>query len=266
MRVGGVGGTVAARGGAAAAAVAGHGRSHGADGGAVRGGVRWPRARQLTRRELQAWTLKHPARMRWARTLLADAVWAGEADGNPFDGVRRPPRRGLKVVPPSVKDVADLAWGAGPHGDEVLVAAYSGLRLSELCRLRAGDVAGGHVTVLRKGGLVKTSLIFPPGREAVEGRRGRGDNLLFPRRDGRPQDRQSVNAWWCLRAPCSGRPRARPLPRSAALPCVVARGSGRERSRHSGPAGHADGGELARRRYVHPDPDVALDRIMGAVR
>jgi integrase len=218
----------------------------------------------LTRRELQAWTLKHPARMRWARTLLADAVWAGEADGNPFDGVRRPPRRGLKVVPPSVKDVADLAWGAGPHGDEVLVAAYSGLRLSELCRLRAGDVAGGHVTVLRKGGLVKTSLIFPPGREAVEGRRGRGDNLLFPRRDGRPQDRQSVNAWFLrarARAGLDG-VRFHDLRHFHASWLADQGVSDRDIAVQ---LGHADGGELARRRYVHPDPSVALDRIMGVV-
>lgn len=218
----------------------------------------------LGRGELQAWTLAHPARMRWARTLLADAVWAGVADCNPFDGVRRPPARSLKVVPPTVREVADLAWGAGEWAPFVLTAAYSGLRVSEVCRLTPGDVTPGRVKVLRKGGVVKTSIVFEPGRAALEAALPR-EGLVFPRADGRPHDRQSVNAWW---------QRAR---RRAGLEHVRFHDlrhfhaswlldQGVSKMDVAIQLGHEDNGELVGRRYGHPDRDVALERIMEVVR
>jgi integrase len=219
---------------------------------------------ELRRGELQAWTVAHPARMRWARTLLADAVWAGVAEGNAFDGVRRPPARRAKVVPPTAREVADLAWGAGEWAPMVLTAAYSGLRLSEVCRLTPADVTPGRVKVLRKGGAVKVSLVFEPGRAALEAAAASAGALIFPRADGRQHDRQSVNAWWCRARRRAGLEHVRfhDLRHFHASWLADQGVSDRDIAVQ---LGHADGGELARRRYVHPDPDVALERIMEAV-
>ena len=150
----------------------------------------------LTRGDVAAWALAHPANARYARTILADAVWAGKLDVSPFEGVRVPRGSGSAGVALSEADVRALCASAiDPHLRLLIqVCAYSGLRLSEALALEARDLDGDVVHVRDgKGGREGHAILFEPALSALQHcgvRAGR----VFPA----GWDRHSVNRMWRL--------------------------------------------------------------------
>jgi integrase len=217
----------------------------------------------LRRDALVLWALERPTAMRYARTILADAVWAGLIDSNPLTGVRRSTRE-LAVEPPAAEDVERLvALAPDPLDRMILVAAYSGLRVSEVAALEVRDVTLGAPARLHvrcgKGGYARTSLLFAPG---VAGLAGMPDvGRVFRRPVSRlGWDRKSVNRMWLRVREEAGLPECRfhdlrhfhatwLLDRGASDLDVAVQ------------LGHRDGGELVRRRYGHPSSDLALGRL-----
>jgi integrase len=217
----------------------------------------------LRRDSLVLWSLERPGAVRYARTILADAVWAGLIESNPLVGVRSSAAE-LRVDPPTVADVDRLAALAPePLGRMILVAAYSGLRVSELAALEARDVTPGWPARLHvrcgKGGHERTSLLFGPGMAGIGSLPDVG--RVFRRPVSRVGwDRKSVNRLWVRIREEAGVPDCRfhdlrhfhatwLLDRGASDLDVAVQ------------LGHRDGGELVRRRYGHPSSDLALGRL-----
>jgi integrase len=195
-------------------------------------------------------------------------VWAGLIDSNPLTGVRRSARE-LTVDPPTVADVARLvALAPEPVDRMILVAAYSGLRVSELAALEARDVEPGWPARLHvrcgKGGFERHSLLFGPGIAGLEGMPEVG--RVFRRPLSRVGwDRKSINRVWVRVREEAGLPECRfhdlrhfcatwLLDRGASDLDVAVQ------------LGHRDGGELVRRRYGHPSTDLALGRLAEVAR
>lgn len=210
----------------------------------------------LTRERCASWALAHPGNMRYARTILSDAVWAGVLRENPLDGVRSGsgsgrPRGGL-----SEADVGRLAACCEEPllRALVLVAAYSGLRLSEALALEARDLDGDTLHVRRgKGGKEAFSVLLPMGQAAFRGvapEVGR----LFPAE----WDRRSVNREFAKVRKLAGVPTAtfhdlRHFHATMLLERGVSRADVAMQLRHSG-LRDVD-------RYLHPTQAPALDRV-----
>jgi integrase len=175
------------------------------------------------------------------------------------------------IVPPRPGEVAALASAMPSDGlaGFVMVAAYSGLRLSEVAALKGRDVVerdGVRLVHVRngKGGKERFSVLLPPAWEFMPGGRG----LLFCNEAGNPYDRKLVNKKWQRSLACTGlRFRFHDLRHFFAtyaldhgctdLDVAVALG-------HTDRFGRPNT-ELIRRVYGHADPEKALRRIAEAV-
>lgn len=152
--------------------------------------------------EVAAWAARFPARARYARVILADAVVLRAVPASPFVGVRvkRPKGRGEYV--PTWEEVLALAAAGERYGLEVftLVAACSGARLSALADLRARDVRCGRLTLARKGkDGAYPAIVLEPGREMLEEivpRLAHPISRVFRKPGGKPWDRKSVSRVW----------------------------------------------------------------------
>jgi integrase len=217
----------------------------------------------LRRDELVPWAVGRPTAMRYARTILSDAVWAGLIDSNPLLGIRSRTAE-LRVTPPTLAEVDRLVAAApAPLDRMILIAAYSGLRLSELAALEVRDVSDDLPPRLHvrcgKGGHERRSLLFAPGLRGLDQMPESG--LLFNRGYGRgAYDRKVVNRLWLPLRERAGVPACRfhdlrhfhatwLLDRGASVLDVAIQ------------LGHRDHGDLVRRRYGHPSRDLALDRL-----
>jgi integrase/recombinase XerD len=124
---------------------------------------------KLDAQRLVAWSLSRPGDVRYVKTFLNDAVAAGAANTNPMASIRTPAPENKEFHLPSEDEVyamADAMEWAG-HRKIVLVAAFSGLRVSELCALGwAGVALGGRLPLLRvlkgKGGKDRSAVLFSP--------------------------------------------------------------------------------------------------------
>lgn len=203
------------------------------------------------------------------RTVGGDVLWLGshetrEAAQRAVDEALTVPvkKKRRRIVPPSAQEVDALAARLGGDlGRMVLVAAYSGLRLSEVAALEGRDVLRrGDMVLVKvrcgKGGKARTSVVLPEGVAALEPRAG----LLFRRREGGAWTRQTVNRRWVVARRDVGLPKVRfhdlrhfhatlLLDRGASCMDVAIQ------------LGHTDNGELVRRTYGHPDSAPALERI-----
>ena len=220
----------------------------------------------LARRDLVAWAIEEPGAVRWARTVLEDAVSMGLLEVNPLAGIRaRAPKMDHRV-PTSTEVEALAAALPGSLGPMALVAACSGLRLSELAALAARDVrleGGVTIVVVRqgKGGVRGESVVLEPGASVVVERAAAG-GLLFPRAGGAPWNRQKVNDRW--RAVCRRlgivSVRFHDLRHFHASLLVDA---GHREIDVAAQLRHRDNGRLVREVYAHPDNAAALRRIGG---
>lgn len=218
----------------------------------------------LDRVSLIEWSLEHPGAVRYARTILADAVWAGLIPQNPLTGVISL-SSDLRVDPPTEVDVERMIVRApafGLPGAMVGVAAYSGLRLSEVAALEPSDVLTTKTQTrllvrAGKAGRRRTSLLF---------RREFAEEIPFRRRvSRRAWDRKSVNRCWVKLREDVGLPEVRfhdlrhfhatwLLDRGASdLDVAVQLGHVDSRGRPNP--------ELVRDRYGHPSLEAALTRL-----
>lgn len=211
----------------------------------------------LARSELVAWSIESPSSLRYARTVLADAVWAGVLESNPLSGIRSSAVE-LRVDPPTVADVERLvarAWAFGLPGAMIGIAAYSGLRLSEVAALEARDVLlGGRRLSVRcgKGGKARVSLLFRPELAA---------EVPFRRPiSRRAWDRRAINRCWVRLRDDVGLPECR-FHDLRHFHATWLWDAGVAPHDIAAQLGHADGGELVRRRYGHPSADAALGRV-----
>ena len=203
------------------------------------------------------------------RTVGGDVLWLGshetrEAAQRAVDEALTVPvkKKRRRIVPPSAQEVDALAARLGGDlGRMVLVAAYSGLRLSEVAALEGRDVLRrGDMVLVKvrcgKGGKARTSVVLPEGVAALEPRAG----LLFRRREGGAWTRQTVNRRWLVARRDLGLEHVTfhglrhfhatlLLDRGVAVMDVAAQ------------LGHSDNGELVRATYGHPDVGAALERV-----
>lgn len=130
---------------------------------------------------LVRWAVKNPENLRYAKTFMADAVWAGATDVNPLEDIV------VKVAP---KDPGEDDGSRVPSSAEVgaivrhlpttglqgfaLVAAWGGLRLCECARVQAAHVGrerllGGAImlAVCGKGDRPRDAVVFNPGASAL---------------------------------------------------------------------------------------------------
>ena len=224
------------------------------------------RLNALQRRELVAFAIDEPGAIRWARTILEDAVTLGLLDENPLSRVKARAKR-MEHRPPTSEEVEALVAGLpGSLGPMALVAACSGLRLSELAALEARDVRlEGGVTIVTvrcgKGGVRGESVVLEPGASVVVERAAAG-GLLFPRAGGGAWNRQKVNDRWravCRRLGIEG-VRFHDLRHFHASLLVDA---GHREIDVAAQLRHRDNGRLVREVYAHPDNAAALRRIGG---
>jgi integrase len=113
---------------------------------------------------LATWFARHPDKHRYVKTVLNDAVVAGRADRNPVLEVRVKARRYCEHYIPSEPEVRAVAGAMGELRNFTLLAAFSGLRVSEVCALEAGDVLQGSRLRVRdgKGGRSRVVVLFCP--------------------------------------------------------------------------------------------------------
>lgn len=224
------------------------------------------RLNALRRRDLVAFAIEEPGAVRWARTILEDAVSLGLLDENPLAKVKSRPRKLAHRVPTQEELDAIVAALPGTLGSMALVGAYSGLRLSELAALESRDVYVATHTYLLvrcgKGGRARQSVVLEPGASVALRAAATQRGLLFPRAGGGAWNRQKVNDRWravCRRLGIEG-VRFHDLRHFHASLLVDA---GHREIDVAAQLGHRDNGRLVREVYAHPDNAAALRRIAG---
>jgi integrase len=237
----------------------------------------------LRRMDVVAWAATNPGAVRYARTVLADAVWAGALEESPLAGVavgsgEHNPGR----IPTEEEAVRIVARVPMELRTFALVSMWSGLRLSEVARLEPQDVLAGEAqgfglmaTALRvrrgKGEKSRTSLLLEPGATAMhEWLAGYPrPGVLFRRANGIPWCRKSVNKLWIDARAAAGLEGVKfhglrhfhatwLLDRGADEAAVAAQLG------HFDRRGHPDTTQV-RRTYGHADVGVALSRLERVV-
>ena len=108
------------------------------------------------------------------RSFYNDAVTRGVIDSNPFEGVSTP--KLAKPLPHAVPvralasaiEAIDTSTPVGLRDRAIIEVLYAtGLRVSELAALEVGDVEGDSITVVGKGGKVRTVPIGRPAQDAI---------------------------------------------------------------------------------------------------
>lgn len=132
--------------------------------------------RSITAFETQAWTLKHPAQVRWLHFAWKEAVRFGAAEADVWAGVVKPKRKKPKPCAPTFEELTGILarcdklnqgaehtfWAQFRNLLEVM--AYSGARRGGVIGLRRDDVdlRGYRFTVTEKG--AKTRELVLAGR------------------------------------------------------------------------------------------------------
>jgi integrase len=223
---------------------------------------------EVSRLEARRWCAEHPSSARYVRVVFAEAVRAGVVEENPFS---RPGTRSEGThdkTPPSESELLRIMGEAVPSFREfICVAAYTGLRLSELAGVRREDVE--QVPKLRvvvrcgKGGREGDRVcVFGPAQDVVRDLCDRRVGHLFWTRTGRLWNRHSVGAEWrSVRGEFAG---SFHTLRHMHATWLVDRGASYQdvatQLRHFDKHGRPNI-ELIARVYGHPDPAVALERL-----
>jgi integrase len=215
------------------------------------------------------------------RALLATAFEDGLIRTNPAAGVRvivadSRPRTPMWLTPEQTK--ALLGEIPPQHADLVYLLASTGLRISESLNLRWQDVAQvdgrPHLTVTRSKTAAgeRTIPLSPDTARRLTARRScarfpADSDLIFPTRTGRPLDPKNFRAQ--VFNPAAVRaavPWATPHKLRHGLASLMA-SQGLSAAQIAAQLGHADGGVLALRTYIHADlapVDFVDDALRGA--
>lgn len=138
--------------------------------------------RSITAFEAQAWTLKHPAQVRWLRLAWQEAVRFGPAEVDVWAGVVKPKRKKPKPRAPTLEELAgilarcdelnrqsrDTFWAQFRNLLEVM--AYSGARRGGMIGIRRGhvDLQAHRFTVTEKGGKTRDLVLAGRALGAME--------------------------------------------------------------------------------------------------
>jgi integrase len=224
----------------------------------------------VSRLDARRWCAEHPSSARYVRVLFGEAVRAGLLEENPFSrpGVRAEATHDR--TPPSEAMLARLTAEAKPCFREVIaVAAFTGLRATELAHVHALDVV--RVPALRirvrhgKDGRSGDYVpVLGPARDVVEDLVAIRSGLLLETVTRRQWTRDSIGEYW--------REAARACEFGSTFHCLrryfatwlINRGASYQdvavAMRHFDKHGRPNI-ELVARIYGHPDPEVALGRI-----
>lgn len=220
--------------------------------------------------DAQEWAKGRPGQVRYLRLFFADAVRLGLCDSNPFAGVRGGQTRTMDRTPPDLATLARIMAEARPcFRDVIVVAAYTGLRCSELAMVEARDVV--EVPALRivvrcgKGGRTGDHApVLGPAEDVVRDLAARREGRLFSSEGDRQWSRFSVaGAWKAACAPIGFESTFHSLRRFFAT-WLLNRGASYQdvavALRHFDKHGRPNI-ELVARIYGHPDPSTALGRL-----
>lgn len=130
------------------------------------------RLEEFSESDARAWAAEHPTRIRYAKSMFKMAADDGLIDRNPFRHLKYvEPKRA--VVPPAKEKLwaaIEDARGMNDFAEEaaavLLVAAGTGLRVGEICKLTVGDVLADGDLELRvrdgKGGVHRKAAVLEP--------------------------------------------------------------------------------------------------------
>jgi integrase len=222
----------------------------------------------VSRLDVRRWCAEHPSSARYVRVLFAEAVRAGLVAENPFARPGTRAKAKMDRRPPSEAELLQIMGEAVPSFREfICVAAYTGLRLSELAAVRREDVE--QVPKLRiivrrgKGGREGDRVcVFGPARDVVRDLCDRRVGHLLWTRTGRLWNRHNVGAEWrSVRGEFAG---SFHTLRHMHATWLAERGASYQdiatQLRHFDKHGRPNI-ELIARVYGQPDPGVALDRL-----
>jgi integrase len=228
-----------------------------------------------------------PGRARYVRTMLEDARRFRIIERNPLDGLV-PSWQQPEVVPPTRDELDAMLMELERHGQYARLlastAAWSGLRWAEVSRLTVGDVvlpteavnvtllpgrpAPVNLTVVRKGDILRTSILFEPGATALREymfESSNPDRLLFPAFGTGQIPRTTYNTVWCEVRAKVGLPELRfhDLRHFHATWLLDQGASDMDVAIQ---LGQRDGGTQVRRTYGHPSRARALARLRELTR
>jgi integrase len=222
----------------------------------------------VSRLDARRWCAEHPSSARYVRLLFAEAVRAGLVEENVFERPGTRPKAKMDRTPPTEAELLRIMGEAVPSFREfVCVAAWTGLRLSELAAVRREDVE--QVPKLRivvrrgKGGREGDRVcVFGPAVDVVRDLCDRRVGHLFWTRTGRLWNRHHVGVEWrSVRGEFAG---SFHTLRHMHATWLVDRGASYQdvatQLRHFDKHGRPNI-ELIARVYGHPSPDVALERL-----
>lgn len=263
------------------------------EGGVARADLGWLVSRWRDVEQVEGgWRVRaHRSNLKAAKAMFRDALRSGLIDANPFASISIRRSRGRKdEKPPTPEQVQALVDKAAELYEDVpdiaamiQVAAYSGLRLSELCGLRWEDVnfenpvRGLHVRrqlrsrvrdereALPKNGVTREIVLTPQAQAALRKLPRHVDGHVFHTRHGR---RLSARTWqWYWSAVRSAVPGVERMAfhmlrhfygtQLGDRPGISPRDIAHQ-------LGHQDGGRLAAELYCHTIVDNANARV-GAV-
>jgi integrase len=228
--------------------------------------------------EVAAWASKHPARARYARVILADAVTMGLLPASPFTGVRvrRPEGRGSYF--PSTEEILALAAAGERYGlgAFTMTAAFSGGRLSALAELSRPYVDRGPTdgTLLLKLRCKPVSrgyyqaLLLEEGVAVLE-EYMRGPGRVFKTARGFRWDRKSVSRCWVLMRREVGLPESCTFHATRRHYATLLLNRGKSMMDVAFALDHVDADgrpniDLVQRIYGRPDRSLALERLADA--
>lgn len=218
-----------------------------------------------------AWAVKHHAtKVRYLKTMFADAERLDLIDVSPFAGARAvqgPGRAG--VIPPTEAQVLKAAAAAAPEFADVIVfCAFTGARLSGMAGLQAEDVRSETRAVLRGkrvgGRPIEYEVVLLGRAREVVARNRRDVGRVFSTGSGRAWQRWSVSKAWGPCAEAAGINDSFHILRHFAATRMLNRGLSDMDA--ASQLGHFDkygrpSPEQVRRTYGHPDRESSLARV-----
>lgn len=237
--------------------------------------------RSITALEAQSHAVRHAGSVRYLRMMFAKALRAGVVERNVWETVETPrgstdppPRR-----PPTLGELDALVAAAlGRYGeawaDLIVFTAYSGLRLSEVADVQAGDLSGDCRRVVvrgkrhagEEGPRVRSAVVLDPGRDAVR-RQAPDVGVVWRSVQGRRLDRHIISR--CFRLVCKDagiEAEALTFHSLRKFYATFLRDAGADPRDIAMSMGHTDASgrpypELVDRVYAHPGADAALARL-----
>ena len=214
------------------------------------------------------------------RSVFYHAIDDGILSTNPFAklGLRPNRRIGLALREEEVYELAETALDEHPSFPQfaslLKFAAFTGLRLGEICALKWANVDLERDEILVRDNLVlgeekrpkndkiRRVILPPPAKTALKEIPRRVDsNYVFVNQSGGRLSKGSINHYWRTTRAAFGKQRINVFHelRHTAATMLLERGV--SHFDVSVQLGHTDGGALVMRTYGHPSHDAARERL-----